>query len=474
MSINSAWIAVAWAWLASAACADPLRHFAIEVLDDQTGRGVPLVELRTVNDIEFYTDNAGLVAFDEPGLMDRDVFFYVRSHGYEMAKDGFGYEGMRLTTTPGKRARIKLKRLNIAERLYRITGQGLYRDSVLLGRSPPIAAPLLNAEVLGQDSVMAAVYRDKVYWFWGDTNRASYPLGHFRTSGATSKLPEHGGLDPSIGIDFTYFTDATGFARGMCPFDGPGPVWIDGVVTVDDQTGRERLIAHYQRMKQLDTVLEHGLAVFNDDTQQFDKLATIELTEKWRYPRGQAFRQMIDGREYLLFAAPLPTVRVRATFEDVQNRDSYEALTSDRIWRTDAPPIEPLSLRDADSRAPVKIHAACVRWNGYLKKWIMIGEQIGGSSYLGELWFAAAEQPIGPWTRARKIVTHDRYSFYNPALHDFLDTHNGRYVYFEATYTHTFSGNDRATPRYEYNQIMYRLDLSDARLREVTTAPPAQ
>jgi hypothetical protein len=32
-------------------------------------------------------------------------------------------------------------------------------------------------------------------------------------------------------------------------------------------------------------------------------------------------------------------------------------------------------------------------------------------------------------------------------------------------YVNTFSGNPHPTPYYEYNQIMYRLDLSDPRLK---------
>jgi hypothetical protein len=36
-------------------------------------------------------------------------------------------------------------------------------------------------------------------------------------------------------------------------------------------------------------------------------------------------------------------------------------------------------------------------------------------------------------------------------------------IYFEGTYTHDFSGNPETTPRYEYNQVMYRLDLGDVR-----------
>ena len=40
----------------------------------------------------------------------------------------------------------------------------------------------------------------------------------------------------------------------------------------------------------------------------------------------------------------------------------------------------------------------------------------------------------------------------------------GRIVFFEGTYTNTFSGNPDQTPRYNYNQVMYKLDLGDPRL----------
>ncbi len=77
--------------------------------------------------------------------------------------------------------------------------------------------PLLNGQVAGQDSAQSVVYRGKIYWFWGDTSRQSYPLGNFGTSGATSELPGKGGLEPSVGIDLTYFVDAEGFSRPMLP-----------------------------------------------------------------------------------------------------------------------------------------------------------------------------------------------------------------------------------------------------------------
>ena len=88
----------------------------------------------------------------------------------------------------GGTATIKLKRLNIAERLYRVTGEGIYRDTVMLGRKAPIKHPLINAQVTGQDSVLAPIYHGQIHYFWGDTAKQSYPLGLFKMSGAVADL----------------------------------------------------------------------------------------------------------------------------------------------------------------------------------------------------------------------------------------------------------------------------------------------
>ena len=87
-----------------AARADIVAPFGVQVIDAGTERGVPLIELRTVNGISFVTDSAGWIAFQEPGLMGREVYFHVAGPGYEHPKDGFGNRGVRLMTTPGKTA----------------------------------------------------------------------------------------------------------------------------------------------------------------------------------------------------------------------------------------------------------------------------------------------------------------------------------------------------------------------------------
>ncbi|MBM4094910.1 MAG: hypothetical protein FJ276_36695, partial [Planctomycetes bacterium] len=466
------------------------EYFKITVVDDQTGRGVPLVELRTVNDVRYVTDSAGVVAFHEPGLMGTDVFFEVTGHGYEYPRDGFGFRGARLKAVPGESAVVRISRKNLAERLYRVTGGGIYRDSLLVGESPPIRQPVLNAQVFGSDSVVNAVYRGRVYWFWGDTNRPSYPLGNFHVPGATSRLPADGGLDPEAGIDLEYFVDEAGFARPTAKLPGVGPTWINGLVVVRDATGVERMFARYVKIKPPMTVYESGLVEFDDETKSFVHRVRFP-DDAPIMPHGHPLHVVEDGVEYVHFGDPYPDIRVRASAAEVQDLSRYEAYTPlkagtrekdaevDRFpdgtvrlaWKRDTPPMTtpllerlirerrlsegewPFPLRDAVSGKRVVAHRGSVCWNEYRKKYVMITTESHGTSLLGETWYAESDRPVGPWVYARKIVTHEKYSFYNPKQHPMFDKAGGRIIFFEGTYTDTFSGNPDRTPRYNYNQV---------------------
>ncbi|HEX3314229.1 MAG TPA: hypothetical protein VHR72_05015, partial [Gemmataceae bacterium] len=247
---------VALALLGRSSADEPAGYAEIRVVDSKTGRGVPLVELETVNGLKFVTDNAGRIAFREPGLMGREIFFSVHGHGYGVAKDGFGIAGARVTPQFEVPARIHVTRRLPAERLCRLTGEGTYRDTLLLGRKPPVGESPHPGRVAGQDSVEAAIYAGKVHWFWGDTARMSYPLGLFRTAGATTSVPDAHDpkSDPAGGIAFDYFVDPkTGFARAMMPLpERPdGVIWVSGVCVVPDETSKERLVCHYSRRKGL-------------------------------------------------------------------------------------------------------------------------------------------------------------------------------------------------------------------------------
>src|SRR5436190_14612207 len=333
------WIRIlTWLFVPSltAAAADV---FTIRVLDEQTGRGVPLVELRTTNDIPFWTDSAGVVAFDEPGLLGQEVFFHVSSPGYEFAKDGFGIRGVRLKTSAGGKSEVKIKRTQIAERLYRITGAGIYRDSIRAGLKTPRREPLLNGQVTGQDTGSAARYRGKLYWFYGDTNRASYPLGNFGGTGAVSELPGSGGLDPAEGVDLTYFTGKDGFARPMFPKEefGEGLQWIEGEFTIQDE-GREKLIARVASGTGMDKTREWHLAVFDDEKGHFTKLARWDKVGF--HDSSHAFQATVNRVPYIYL---FPDFRVRAELSALRELKNYQAFTfvsGSAVDRDDAGRVE--------------------------------------------------------------------------------------------------------------------------------------
>jgi hypothetical protein len=479
--------------------------FAIRVLDDQTGRGVPLVELKTVTNQRFVTDSAGVAAIREPELFGQTAFFYVSSHGYEFPKDGFGFRGQQIKVEAGREATLKIKRLNIAERLYRVTGAGIYSDSVLLGEKPPIAQPLLNAQVSGSDSVVTAIYRGQLHWFWGDTNRPRYPLGLYHVPGATSRLPSDGGLDPAVGVNLEYFVGDDSFAKAMCKMPGDGPTWIGGLTVLRDADGRERMFCGYVKVRNLLEVYERGIAEFDDERREFVQRQKFDKDVPL-FPDGHPILHKVDDVEYVYFTEAAAVMRVRATVEAFRDLSQYEGFSclvpggrqkSRQVerdsagkvvwgWKRDTAPIrwglqqsllksgqlKPeeawLKIADAESGKPVIAHAGSVTWNEHRRRWVSVFTQHYGSSLLGEIWYSEADAPEGPWRKATKIITHDKYSFYNPKQHPYFSA--GKFLLFEGTYTHTFSGNNEQTPRYDYNQIMYRLDLDDPRLRSLRNA----
>ena len=470
------------------------EYFTIEVVDGKTERGVPLVELRTVNKIVYWTDSAGLVAFDEPGLMDREVFFYVSSPGYEYPIDGFGNRGLKLKPIHGGSTTVKIKRMNIAERLYRITGQGIYRDSVLAGRPTPLKHPALDGEVMGQDTVIAVPYRGKIYWFWGDTDRASYAIGNYSGSGATSDLPGHGGLDPSIGVDLNYFVDDTGFCKRICPLPDYGLHWIDGLLTAPDAQGVERLLARVAIVTNDMRTVERYLMQFNDAKEIFEPVRRWENHDAGE--SGCPFLSREDGTNFYYLS---PDLRVRDDMESIADLSRYEAFSCfdgdgkwqgrntkvarndngsvRESWRKGADPLKRgrlnklveagtlqrdeawSSMRDIETGKRFSRGVETTSWNQFRRRWIALF-----ADKPGEVWFAEADTPLGPWGYARRVVTHGDYNFYNLSPHPFFDQEDGRLVYFEGTYVTTFSGARVPTPRYDYNQMMYRLAMDDPRL----------
>ena len=319
----------------------------IEVVEKGTGWPVPLVELRTTHEARFVTDNAGRIAFDLPELMDRETFFEVRGHGYEVKADGFGIRGVRLTPRSGQTLKVEVERRIIAKRLGRLTGSGLFGESQKAG----LENDWRDGPVTGSDSVQNAVYQGKLFWAWGDTAVAHYKLGIFDTTSATTALQPLASFEPPLRLKLDYFTDEKGRPRGVAKMPGAGPTWITAYVTLPDKTGTSRLVATYVKIRNHLEVYESGLCVWNDATARFDRLKVLwtkpdrKATPPPR-PDGQpSLWKDANGKEWAYFGISLPTLRCPATFEAWQDPATWETLT----------PQE--SLPSAADGKPVKPHS---------------------------------------------------------------------------------------------------------------------
>ena len=131
--------------------------FRIEVVDRENGWPVPMVELRTTHQQSFFTDNAGLVAVDEPDLLGREIWFNISSDGYRVKADGFGQRGVRVSARPGGKIRIEVDRTSIAKRMGRLTGTGLFAELEKLGGHSPFR--FSESGVMGCDSIQMAYHR---------------------------------------------------------------------------------------------------------------------------------------------------------------------------------------------------------------------------------------------------------------------------------------------------------------------------
>ncbi|EMI18312.1 coagulation factor 5/8 type domain protein [Rhodopirellula maiorica SM1] len=323
----------------------------IHVVDDDSGWPVPLVELRTTHQVRFVSDNAGVIAIDDPSLLDREVYFHVMGHGYEIPADGFGFRGVRLTPRRGQTLTVAVHRTAIAKRIGRLTGSGLFAESHKLG--------------------------DELAW--NDGRLETYEAGLCEWNESTSEFQ----------IVRTVWKASDG---------GPPP-----------------------------SLAEEGHPSFWTDAA---------------------------GTRWLLFGNPLPRIQIAANYEAWKDFENWKTLTPQKTLRTvvDGVEIEP--------------HSGSIAWNPYRQRWVSVFMQrFGKPSAFGTLWYAEADSPMGPWGTAIEILSHDNYTFYNPRLHPELTPAGKPILLFEGTYTAEFANQAVPTPYYDYNQILYRLDLDDPALQ---------
>ena len=225
---------------------------------------------------------------------------------------------------------------------------------------------------------------------------------------------------------------------------GDGPTWLGGYASLPDESGTQRLVAVYSKIKPPLAEYERGLCVWNERDKKFERLKVLwkrsaTNTRPPTAPTGHvAFTTDDAGVRWALFGDPFPHVKCRATFEDWSDPKKWTFPEPQRLVPT----------RNSDKQ--IKPHRGAIAWNEFRQKWVTIFTQMNGkSSVLGEIWYAEADAPTGPWSGAVKVVTHNKYTFYNPQLHPEFSPKGSPILLFEATFTHAFSKtkNTNSTPR---------------------------
>jgi hypothetical protein len=218
------------------------------------------------------------------------------------------------------------------------------------------------------------------------------------------------------------------------------------------------------KIKQPMEIYQWGLCVWNDATSNFESLRVVWEKSKSSpvppaIPNGHPIRWKDAARQdFILFGNPMPTLGCRATFESWQDSSKWLKYK----------PVE--YLLSAADRKPIKLHSGHVAFNPWRKRWIVIFmESFGKPSGFGELWYAEARTPSGPWGKAVKILSHENYTFYNPRIHPEFTALDSPILIFEGTYTQQFADRAQPTARYDYNQMLYRLDLDDPALKPAQT-----
>ena len=231
----------------------------IRIVDRQTGWPVPMIEVETTNQLKFVSDNAGRIALDAPELMGVATWLNVRGHGYSVPKDGFGYRGVRVVPEAGGKISIAVDRDQLAMRLGRLTGAGLFAESQKLGYE----LDWKESGVMGCDSVQNAMHLGKRFWAWGDTNLPNYPLGRFHMTGATTLHSDSLPVLPPVRVAYQYFREPDTRPSNLAEFPGDGPTWLSGLVSLPGHDGAYKLVASYSKIRPPMTEYERGLCVLS-------------------------------------------------------------------------------------------------------------------------------------------------------------------------------------------------------------------
>jgi hypothetical protein len=267
------------------------------------------------------------------------------------------------------------------------------------------------------------------------------------------------------------------------------------------------LFALYAKVQGLGPPLWWGALVWNTTESRFDELSRWNTSVAPFLQDGVLGAQATVGVDgYIYFTSAYPQYRVPAhpasfaalptTYEGWSCLENGTTVADNRVergssgkpvwqWRlaTEAPSEDDekhkLNLWPAGrwlslNNGTVQLQRGSTHWNDALGRFVLVG-----SADPGTVWVAAADKgaPIeGPYRTAVLVAAHNSTgstlspqgsitsratNLYNPTQHPFLTDplSSPTTIFFSGTYCTSFAPQEHKTPLYDYNSLMYRVDL---------------
>lgn len=210
----------------------------------------------------------------------------------------------------------------------------------------------------------------------------------------------------------------------------------------------------------------------------------------WAWRRGDLGVKGPDGTQWTKFGPSEEAAAVAGGF--LRAEDARMQVVDHATGK----PLQPAGGEGggAGGRAQTILARGSVNWNAHRGAYVLVADQTttapstpqgagspaGSASRYGEIWYCEAPAITGPWHDCHRIVTHANTgaSCYNPLQLPWLDEGGGMTIYVACTWTAMASGvggaaTDRAcafdmyggrgcaiaVPRYEYNNLVFKLDV---------------
>jgi hypothetical protein len=114
-------------------------------------------------------------------------------------------------------------------------------------------------------------------------------------------------------------------------------------MTIKDKSGKERLIAKYARVKPTFENYERGIAIFNDETEMFERYKEVQEWIPDYHVTHHPFLVRVNDIEYYYLTSEFGFSRVKPNLEDIANPKVYESfscLQEDEKFNPDNPGLD--------------------------------------------------------------------------------------------------------------------------------------